>query len=425
MTGSLQNPEIETKASLETQFENLISRSAEPGTLKDFRRKVFAKFRTLKIPGSENESWRKIPLSNFHPEEFTAVAGLDSVFWKTPDEIKLQEVGVWNVPNSVKLLKSESLSGKELEFFLETLESIFQKQNEEWFALYSLSNFTHGIYLEIGSDVVLKEEIEVKFRLGKEHKILPILAVKVGNRSKVLIAERYECPEEKDFKLFQGLTAICAGEETKVSYIGIESFGSSVFHFQNLFSDQKKDSDVKIVKVTPGGYKGKNLLGVELSGKGARARVIGLAPMAAREFQDSEVKIVHKESHTESSILYRSALKDKAHHIFTGNLHIPNSCKDVNAIQINNNLLLGRSARAESIPKLEVYAENVKCEHGATVGEIDEEQLFYLASRGIDEDEARRMIVDGFLGQVIGEIESDSIRRELFELIARKVEGPA
>lgn len=154
MTGSLQNPEIETEASLETQFENLISRSAESGALKDFRRKVFAKFRTLKIPGSENESWRKIPLSNFHPEEFTAVAGLDSVSWKTSDGIKLQKADVWNVPNSVKLLKSESLSGKELEFFLETLESIFQKQNEEWFALYSLSNFTHGIYLEIGSDVV-------------------------------------------------------------------------------------------------------------------------------------------------------------------------------------------------------------------------------------------------------------------------------
>lgn len=145
--------------------------------------------------------------------------------------------------------------------------------------------------------------------------------------------------------------------------------------------------------------------------------------MAAREFQDSEVKVVHNESHTESSILYRSALKNKAHHIFTGNLRIPNSCKDVNAIQINNNLLLNRTSRAESIPKLEVYAENVKCEHGATVGEIDEEQLFYLASRGIDEDEARRMIVDGFLGQVIGEIESNSIQEELFRLIARKMEG--
>ncbi len=410
MTGSLQNPETETKMSLETQFENLLSRSGEPQALRDFRAKVFAKFRTLKIPGSENESWRKIPLSNFHPEEFTETPDINAVSWKAPDGVKLQ--------------RADSLSGKELEFFLNNLESIFQKRNEEWFTLYSLSNFTHGIYLEVENDLILKEEVEIKFRLEKENKILPILVVKIGNQSKAFIAERYECPEEKDFKLFQGLTVIYTGAGSRVSYVGIESFGSSVFHFQNLFSDQKEDSDVKIAKITPGGYKGKNLMGVELSGKGARARVIGLAPMAAREFQDSEVKIVHKESHTESSILYRGAFKDKAHHIFTGNLHIPNSCKNVNAIQINNNLLLGRSARAESIPKLEVYAENVKCEHGATVGEIDEEQLFYLASRGIDEDEARRMIVDGFLGQVIGEIESDSIREELFELIARKVEGP-
>ncbi|WP_173644589.1 Fe-S cluster assembly protein SufD [Leptospira alstonii] len=410
MTGSLQNPETKQQVSLETQFEKLISQRKEPQALKDFRAKVFAKFRTLKIPGSENESWRKIPLSNFHPEEFTESPGADAVSCK--------------VPNGVKLQRAESLSGKELESFLNDLESIFQKRNEEWFTLYSLSNFTHGIYLEVENDLILREEIEIKFRLEKGNKILPILVVKIGNHSKAFIAERYECPEEKDFKLFQGLTAIYTGAGSGVSYVGIESFGSSVFHFQNLFSDQKEDSDVKIAKITPGGYKGKNLLNVELSGKGARARVIGLAPMSEREFQDSEVKIVHRESNTESSILYRSALKDKAHHIFTGNLHIPNTCKHVNAIQINNNLLLGRFARAESIPKLEVYAENVKCEHGATVGEIDEEQLFYLASRGIDEDEARRMIVDGFLGQVIGEIESDSIREELFELIARKVEGP-
>ncbi|WP_174714630.1 Fe-S cluster assembly protein SufD [Leptospira yasudae] len=412
MTGSLQNLETKNQVSLETQFSNLLSRSGEPQALKDFRKKVFAKFQTLKIPRSENESWRKIPLSNFHPEEFTeAPDAADAVTWKLPESVKLQ--------------KAESLSGKELEFFLESLETIFQKQNEEWFTLLSLSSFTHGIYLEVESDRVLKEEIEVKFRLEKENRILPLVVAKIGNHSKAFLAERYECPEEQDFKFFQGLTVIHAGAGTKLSYVGIESFGSSVFHFQNLFSDQKEDSDVKIAKVTPGGYKGKNLLNVQLSGKGARARVIGLAPMSAREFQDSEVKIVHKESHTESSILYRGAFKDKAHHIFTGNLHIPNSCKDVNAIQINNNLLLNRSARAESIPKLEVYAENVKCEHGATVGEIDEEQLFYLASRGIDEDEARRMIVDGFLGQVIGEIESDSIQQELFELIVRKVEGSA
>ncbi|AYV57437.1 Fe-S cluster assembly protein SufD [Leptospira kmetyi] len=394
---------------LEVQFEDRIARSAEPQALKDFRKKVFSKFKTLNIPRTENESWRKIPLSNFHPEEFSEVPDAGAVVCKTP--------------SSVKLVRSEALSGKELDFFVSALEGIFQKRNEEWFTLFSLSSFTHGIYLEVESDRVIQEEIEIKFRLEQGNQILPLVVVKLGNHSKAFIAERYECPEEKDFKLFQGLTSIHVGAGAKLAYAGIESFGSSVFHFQNLFSDQKEDSDVKIAKVTPGGYKGKNLLNVELSGKGARARVIGLAPMAAREFQDSEVKIVHNESHTESSILYRGAFKDKAHHIFTGNLHIPNSCKDVNAIQINNNLLLGRSARAESIPKLEVYAENVKCEHGATVGEIDEEQLFYLASRGIDEDEARRMIVDGFLGQVIGEIESDSIQEELFQLIVRKVEG--
>lgn len=112
MTGSLQNPETETKMFLETQFENLLSRSGEPQALRDFRAKVFAKFRTLKIPGSENESWRKIPLSNFHPEEFTETPDINAVSWKAPDGVKLQ--------------RADSLSGKELEFFLNNLESIFQ-----------------------------------------------------------------------------------------------------------------------------------------------------------------------------------------------------------------------------------------------------------------------------------------------------------
>lgn len=103
MTGSLRNPGTEPQVSLETQFEKLISQSKEPRALKDFRAKVFAKFQTLKIPGSENESWRKIPLSNFHPEEFTETPDADAVSWKTPEGVKLQ--------------RAESLSGKELDFF--------------------------------------------------------------------------------------------------------------------------------------------------------------------------------------------------------------------------------------------------------------------------------------------------------------------
>lgn len=382
----------------------------EHRTITEFRKKVFSRFKELSRPGSENESWRKVPLSNFHPEEFSEVPGSEAL--------------TINAPKGVKIFRVEELPENESKRFIRILESIFEKRNEEWFVLFSLSCFTHGLYVEVENDRTLTEEIQIRYRQEKGNRILPLTIVKIGDRSKAFVSERYESSEEETLKFFQGLTVLDSGDGTRLFYAGIESFGSSVFHFQNIFSDQKRDSDVKIAKVTPGGYKGKNLLNVELSGQGARARVLGLAPMAAREFQDSEVRIVHKESHTESSILYRGALRNKAHHIFTGNLQIPDSCKDVNAIQINNNLLLNRTARAESIPKLEVYAENVKCEHGATVGEIDEEQLFYLASRGIDEDEARRMIVDGFLGEVIGEIESEPIREELFRLIAEKVEGP-
>lgn len=90
MTGSLQNRKTETKLSLENQFERFVSQSKEPQALKDFRKKVFAKFQTLKIPGSENESWRKIPLSNFHPEDFTEVPDFAAVVWKIPDLVKLQ-----------------------------------------------------------------------------------------------------------------------------------------------------------------------------------------------------------------------------------------------------------------------------------------------------------------------------------------------
>lgn len=243
MTGSLQNRKTETKLSLENQFERFVSQSKEPQALKDFRKKVFAKFQTLKIPGSENESWRKIPLSNFHPEDFTEVPDFAAVVWKIPDLVKLQ--------------RSETLSGKELENFLNILEGIFQKQNEEWFTLYSLSNFTHGLYLEIGNDFVVQEEIEIKFRLEKENKILPLIVAKIGSHNKILIVERYECIEEQELKFFQGLSVLQTGAGSKVSYVGIESFGSSIFHFQNLFSDQREDSDLKIAKVTPGGYKGK------------------------------------------------------------------------------------------------------------------------------------------------------------------------
>lgn len=403
---------VQTEGTLQVgRFEEFLSSLEEPEFLKEFRKKADTLLQSAKFPDSHLESWRKLNLSNFRLSEYHNPCPPSSLGFATG---KFAEVK-----------KFSELDRQDWDCLQPLLETFLSSYESEWITLLAASRFTHAYYIKLLNEVSddFLPEISVDCEGGDF--ILPLLVIDVPDRLKGRFSERWKSPSKEGFVFMNGITLLNIRAEADFQYSALENLGDSTFRFRTVRAFQEHDSKFHASLAIWGGYKGKAFFDSEVVGKGAWTRYAGLSPLCKREFQDTEIRILHKESHAQSSILFRVVARDKAHNVFTGNLHIPSNCKDVSAVQINNNLLLDSTARAESIPKLEVFADSVKCEHGATVGEIDDEQLFYLASRGISKDEARRMIVEGFLAEVIREFPSESIREELTGMIETRMLGEA
>ncbi|NCN11004.1 MAG: Fe-S cluster assembly protein SufD [Leptospira sp.] len=348
-----------------------------------------------KVPvpqSTSSETWRKFNFKNFNPSEFQ----------------KFQYPEWTKVETSEYSIKSFSdLDSKDLEFINKLLNQ--ESIRNDYFSLTNITESQSAIFVDIKSNVNLAEvlrivrstRIEIK---GSSLSFFPLTIIRVGNNSQAKITEIIDNSsdlETKDFTWINSFTYIHLGENSQLEFLTKQDLSNSSFHFRTLITESLANSNLKNNQYYTGGFRGKIRQTHYLKGKGAEFTGLGLSVSSGREFIDSETEVIHNNDHTTSSILQKTIVKDKAHHIFTGNLHIPAGLKKVIASQVNHNISLTKSARAESIPKLEIFSEDVQTAHGSTVGEIDPEQFFYLQTRGLDEESAKHILIEAFLSEII------------------------
>ena len=208
------------------------------------------------------------------------------------------------------------------------------------------------------------------------------------------------------------------GELEHVSYIG---WGRGVRHQATIRAAAGKDTRARSVNVTLGG----DVVRVEPTmycrGSGSDARALGLYFATGSQHFEHRVVSRHEAPQAYSNLLYKGAIQDTAHTVFFGNLVVPPGAPGTDAYQTNRNLILNEGARADTIPFLEIETAEVKCSHAGAVGRVDDEQLFYLMSRGVPELEAKHQIVYGFFQEVLDEISFDELREELEAAARAKV----
>ncbi len=208
------------------------------------------------------------------------------------------------------------------------------------------------------------------------------------------------------------------GELEHVSYIG---WGSGVRHQATIRASAGKDTKVRSVNVTLGG----DVVRVEPTmycrGTGADARALGLYFATGTQHFEHRVISRHEAPQTYSNLLYKGAIQDTAHTVFFGNLVVPPGAPGTDAYQTNRNLILNEGARADTIPFLEIETAEVKCSHASSVSRVDDEQVFYLMSRGVPKPEAKQQIVYGFFQEVLDHISFDELRKELQVAVRAKV----
>jgi Fe-S cluster assembly protein SufD len=216
-------------------------------------------------------------------------------------------------------------------------------------------------------------------------------------------------------------TLLALKENAKAAFYNLQHWDSRTWHFQFLDVRQAAFSKFNAVTVAVGGRVFRSETNMHLHGQGAENKMLGVLFGEADQNFENWITQNHSAIKTVSDIQYRGALKGSAHSFFSGLVSITKEAQQSNAYQSAKTLLLSREARADAIPNLEILADDVQCSHGAAVGPVDEDQKFYLQSRGIEPRQAEEIIIEGFLEPVIAEVPSPIVQEQLRNFIEEKI----
>ncbi|MBI4507420.1 MAG: Fe-S cluster assembly protein SufD [Chloroflexi bacterium] len=239
--------------------------------------------------------------------------------------------------------------------------------------------------------------------------------------SATFIDQQVSPPGERFAALSVGVVELFPGPGSNLRYVTLSELGRGVYAFNHQQTIAERDVQLNLLAVGLGGRLTRQHVETSLVGPGANAEMLGLVFAAADQHVDYDTVQEHVAGHTTSDLLYKTALRHNARSVYSGLIRIHKDAQRSDAYQANRNLLLSDEARADSIPKLEIEANDVRCTHGATIGPVDEEQLFYLMARGLDRVHAEELIVEGFFHEVTDRIPLEGIRERIAATIAQRL----
>ncbi len=251
--------------------------------------------------------------------------------------------------------------------------------------------------------------------------------------SKADVVEIFQGVDEQKYNV-AAVTSLIIQDGAHISHTKIQTESKDAFHTHSLYANIERDAQFNSFTFTTGAKKSRNHLEVYLNQPGACASVDGLYAISNDQHTDNFSLISHLKEHTDSSQLFKGVLDGSARGVFTGKVLVARDAQKVNSEQLNKNLLLTKKAHADTRPQLEVYADDVKCAHGATVGQMNEEEAFYLQSRGLSRLRAQKLLIHAFCAETILKVENqniqnflsktlfDSFEKETFEHISSNIE---
>lgn len=212
-------------------------------------------------------------------------------------------------------------------------------------------------------------------------------------------------------------------DNSVVRYMNLQDFDHSTWNFLNGRAALQRNTDLRWIQVSWGSRLTKAFLDVDLMGQGGHAELLGIYFPIGKQHIDHQTLQLHRAPHCFSDLLFNGALKDKARSVYMGVIKVFRNAQKTDAYQRNGNLILDSTARADSIPGLEIEADDVRCTHGATAAQVEDEYVFYLMARGLSRPQAERMIVQGFFQAVLDRVPVESVVRKLERVIERKIGG--
>jgi Fe-S cluster assembly protein SufD len=401
--------------------------------LRNLRESAFGRFCEVGFPTTHNEDWRftnvsaiantpfelarDAKLSRGELEQF-GVAGLGCqlVFVNGRFSRELSSIGKLQAGVSVTGLAEEiSSNSSELQSHFGRYLNI----QRDAFAALNTAFAEDGAYVHVRRGVVIKEPIYLLFVSIAADKPLmthPRNLIVVENEAEATIVEDYVSIGDTP-ALSNTATELVAGENAVVSHYMIEREHRQAFNISTLRIQQGRSANVSTHSVLLGGGLVRNNVHPVLAGEGGECLINGLFIGNGRQHLDNYMLVEHASPHCASRQFYNGILDDHAHGVFHGRIIVHKDAQKTDAKQTNRNLLLSDDSRIDTKPQLEIYADDVKCTHGATIGQIEENALFYLRSRGIDEISARKLLLLAFANECLDRMAPSVARDHVEKLI--------
>jgi Fe-S cluster assembly protein SufD len=275
------------------------------------------------------------------------------------------------------------------------------------------------IYVPKNTEVALPLET-LHWMHGANSSIFPHTLIIVGENSKVTVIDRFESADDREPGFACGVNDLFLEAGAKLTYVNVQNWSHKATAIQINSTVVGRDASAINMALNLGSRYARTESVSRLVGQGGRSDMLALSVAEGSQEFDQRTLQDHRKPATASDLLYKNSLDDNARTIFAGLIRVEPGSHHTDAYQKVRNLLLSDEAEANSMPGLEILADDVRCTHGATSGQVDEEELFYMLSRGIPVREAQRLIVFGFLNEVIERLGNDAIAEDLRSLLARK-----
>ena len=428
-------------------FEAVRRTAQSPGAIADLRRRAFERFSALGMPTKRLERWRFTNVAPIAGTAFTlatpaekAVAKVDAAphalsgvgarltfingrYVAPASDLARLPAGV-EVGSLADVLASESgVLRAVVNAHLGSEAGI----DDEPFTALNTALLHDGAVVHVQANTVVEEPIQLLFVTSPPEGGAPVMThprvlIVAGENSQVRLVESYGGGGESPY-LTNAVTEVVAGAAAVVDHYKLVRESFSGYHIAAMHVRLARAANFSSHAVTLGGAIVRNDAQATLDGEGVECTLNGLYVANGRRLIDNHTTIRHAKPHCSSHELYKGIIDDQARAVFNGKIIVAIDAQKTDAKQTNKALLLSEDAQINTKPELEIFADDVKCTHGATVGQLDDDALFYLRARGLGLEQARSVLIHAFAGDLLNRIAVEPIRAQLDDLLLRQLPG--
>jgi Fe-S cluster assembly protein SufD len=380
------------------------------------------RYRELPLPDTTEEHWRFTDLKGFDPDAFQQVQGSDPKTGPAQTMLDLDVAGLATITEAgVNIERTPAgVTFAPLEEDHERLYSLVGW--DEKFAAHNAAVWEHGLLVHVPKGVELDKPLYVRIASSTDEAALfwRLLVIADAGARFTLVEEIVSSAPDLPAYTNEAVE-IFVEENAKLEYVSLQNLSTETWHFASHHARVERDAELDWVTGGFGSKKGKVRIQNDLAGQGATSRVTGAYFTDGEQHLDYDTFQEHIAPNTTSDFAFKGALRDKSTAVWRGMIRVEREAQKTNAYQENRNLMLSPTTHAVPIPGLEILANDVRCTHGATVGRVDREQLFYLMSRGLSHSEAERLIVRGFFEDVLARVELEPVREALASALEARI----